>query len=709
MSHSKLIQKTLDTLKFSLHKVTASHEEKIRLKHFLIFFICGLPIIFCCGIFNLFQNKLILATLLFLDSIVLLISWYKLFESRNPINLYRLNAGLYALLLCYNFTSGGLIDGRSLWLYTFPLIVFFLLGVVEGLVWAIVVPLLFLLLFFSPLPYVNNQLHSPEYLLRFFIVYSMLTGITYWFEHFRSSYREKLFIEHNRFQEILLHSRDILYRRDIKSGIYQYISESFSQHLGYNNGESQDITFKDITSLVHPDDLELFNSNCHTLTENSPDNRQILLEFRMRHKSGEYLWFRDQLTLLCNDNNEPEAVIGSNREVTEIRLVEQALKDAKEQLLTILDAIDAHIYVADMETYRILFINNKMQKDFADDLTGKICWKEFRKVNGPCKDCSNKLLLDAKNQSTGVHTWEGYNAITNRWYVNHDRAIQWIDGRWVRIQIAIDITRKKYLEDERKLNEEIINRSKKLEAVGTLAGGIAHDFNNLLQVITGNIALIESNSHPEELKGSCVEEIKNASTKAKELVTRMLTISSTEPKYRLSLPIVPFLEQISDEAIADKSISRKMNIQDGLWQVLIDYSQITTALKNIFENACDSINDNGTVTISARKYQHQSNLESGSLELSHANNGLKPGKYVKVSIKDSGKGIPTEDQKKVFEPYFTTKTRGTSKGLGLGLAITHAIITQHSGFIKLESVEDEGTEVILFLPASDQNTESKTS
>ncbi len=437
--------------------------------------------------------------------------------------------------------------------------------------------------------------------------------------------------------------------------------------------------------------------------EDPPENRQISMEYQMRHKSGEYLWFRDQITLLCNDNNEPEAVIGSNREVTETRLVEQALRDAKTQLLTILDAIDAHIYVADMETFRILFINSKMKKDFANDLKGEICWKEFRHANGPCKDCSNKLLLDGKNKSTGVHTWEGYNSITNRWYLNHDRAIQWIDGSWVRIQIALDITRKKYLEAERKQNEEIINRSRQLEAIGTLAGGIAHDFNNLLQVITGNIALLENNDHPEEDKESCIQEIKNASEKAKEVVARMLKISSAEPKYRLALPIAPFLEQVSDEAIAGTSISRRMDIQTDLWQVLIDYNQITTALKNIFENACDSIIDEGTITITAENYQHQSALESDRSGLSFENDVLQPGKYVKVTITDNGKGIETEDQKKVFEPYFTTKARGTNKGLGLSLAITHAIITQHSGSIKLKSVKNEGTDVIFFLPASEEN------
>lgn len=708
ISFPKLIQKTQDALKLSVYKLTASHEEKIRFKHFLIFFLFGLPIIFSFGIFNFFQSKSILATILFIDSFVLLISWYRLFESPSPTNIYRLNAGLYALLLCYNFTSGGLIDGRSLWLYTFPLIAFFLFGVKEGLLWAIIVPLISVMLFFSPLPYINNQLHSPEYLLRFFIVYSMLTGITYWFEHFRSSYRVKLFTEHNRFQEILTHSRDILYRRDLKSGTYQYVSEAFGQHLGYGKNEIQNITFKAINSLVHPDDQELLRCNILKLCKNSPDEKQVLLEYRMRHKSGEYLWFRDQITLLCNDNNEPEAVIGSNREVTETRLVEQALRDAKTQLLTILDALDAHIYVADMETFRILFINNKMQKDFANDLTGKICWKEFRKVNIPCKDCSNEQLLDANNKSTGVHTWEGYNTITNRWYLNHDRAIQWIDGRWVRIQIALDITRKKYLEDERKQNEVIINRSRQLEAIGTLAGGIAHDFNNLLQVITGNIALIESIGQPEKLKESCIQEIKKASVKAKEVVARMLKISSTEPKYRLALPIVPFLEQVSAEAIKGKHISRKLDIQPSLWLVLIDYNQITIALKNIFKNACDSIIAEGTITITAENYQHQSALESYSSGLSSENDILQPGKYVKVCIRDNGKGVTINDQKKVFEPYFTTQARGANKGLGLGLAITHAIIIQHSGSIKLESTENKGTDVIFFLPANEEHIGSKT-
>lgn len=708
ISHPKIIQKTRDALTLSAHKLTTTHEEKIRLKHFIIFFLCGLPILICFGIFNFIQGQTGLATLLFVNSFVFFFSWYKLFESPNPTNIYRLCAGMYALLLCYNFISGGLVDGRSLWLYTFPLIAFFLLGVREGLVWAVVVPLLSILFFFSPLTQVGNQLFSLDYLLRFFIVYTMLTGITCWFEHFRSSYHKKLIIEHNRFQDILMYSRDILYRRDLRSGKYQYVSEAFAQHLGYNTEDFQEISFEDIAALVHPEDQKFYKSNSEKLITNPPKNRQISMEYRMRHKSGEYLWFRDQITILYNDRNEPETVIGANREVTEVLMVERALRDAKTQLLTILDAIDAHIHVADMETYRILFINNKMQNDFADDLTGKICWKEFRKASGPCEDCSNRLLLDKNNKSTGVHTWEGYNTITNRWYLNHDRAIQWIDGRWVRIQIAMDITREKYLEEERKQNEEIINRSSQLNAIGTLAGGIAHDFNNLLQIIDGNIALIEKNDQQQERNNVYIQEIKKASEKAQDVVSRMLKISSAAPKYRLPLPIAPFLTQLSDEAVAGKSISNKMNIQAGLWQVLMDYNQITTALKNIFENACDSITGDGTITITAENYQHQSPQQSYRSGLLSENDPLQPGKYVKISIKDTGKGITAKDRKKVFEPYFTTKPRGAAKGLGLGLAITHAIITQHSGTIKIESEENKGTEVIFFLPASDENIEYRT-
>ena len=126
---------------------------------------------------------------------------------------------------------------------------------------------------------------------------------------------------------------------------------------------------------------------------------------------------------------------------------EKALKEAQETLLTVLDGIDATVYVADMETHRILFMNKFMVDIFGADLEGEICWKALRGGKTPCAHCTNDKLLDTEGNPKGVCVWEDENPITGRWYINYNRAIKWIDGRLVRLQVATDITELKKVEN----------------------------------------------------------------------------------------------------------------------------------------------------------------------------------------------------------------------------------------------------------------------
>jgi signal transduction histidine kinase len=196
-------------------------------------------------------------------------------------------------------------------------------------------------------------------------------------------------------------------------------------------------------------------------------------------------------------------IIEHLRDISREKNAEMKLKEAHESLITILNSIDAHIYVADIDSYEILFMNKKMIDDFNADFTGQKCYESFRNEDGPCSVCTNHLLLDENNQPNGVQSWQDKNPTTGRWYMNFDRAINWVDGRIAKIQIAMDITEAKENEEQRKRMERQLQQAQKLEAIGTLAGGIAHDFNNLLMGIQGRASIMMLDLDPDHPCRTC--------------------------------------------------------------------------------------------------------------------------------------------------------------------------------------------------------------
>jgi PAS domain S-box-containing protein len=153
------------------------------------------------------------------------------------------------------------------------------------------------------------------------------------------------------------------------------------------------------------------------------------------------------------------------------------LEESHERFLTVLDSLDAAVYVADMDTYQILFANKYLQKLFGDPV-GKTCWQVLQaSESGPCEFCNNEKLLTAEGEPTGVHAWEHFNPVSRLWFEIRDRAVRWEDGRTVRLEIAIDITERKKVENRLKESEakfRIISEQSLLGIVMRQNGSIIH-------------------------------------------------------------------------------------------------------------------------------------------------------------------------------------------------------------------------------------------
>ena len=364
---------------------------------------------------------------------------------------------------------------------------------------------------------------------------------------------------------------------------------------------------------------------------------------------------------------------------------EETLRASHERFLTVLDSIDATIYVAEIETYEILFMNKNMKKNFGRDMTGEICWKVFRGESKPCRQCPNNQLIDKNGKPAGVYVWQDRNPITGKWYINYDRAIEWTDGRLVRIQIATDITDFKSMEEE-------LRQAHKMESIGTLAGGIAHDFNNILGIILGNAELALDDVPEWNPTRYNLEEIRLASLRAKDVVRQLLSFARKTKLEKKPTNITPIIKESLKllRSSIPTSIEIRRNIEEDVDTIIADPTQINQVLINLCTNAEHAMPDGGIIEVTLENVK----FDEGTVA---KHPGLNPGRYVSLMVSDTGHGIPKEEIDRIFDPYFTTKEVG--KGTGMGLAVVHGIVKEHNGVITVESEFEKGTTLSIFFPS----------
>ncbi len=252
-------------------------------------------------------------------------------------------------------------------------------------------------------------------------------------------------------------------------------------------------------------------------------------------------------------------------------------------------------------------------------------------------------------------------------------------GRSVFHTIWRDIT-------EQKKKEEELLKIEKLESIGVLAGGLAHDFNNFLTGIMGNIGMIKRQQGLDTATLSRLNEAKAAAVKAKNLTQQLLTFSTGGAPVKKTASISELIRETCSFALRGSNVKCEYDIPDGLWAVDIDEGQMSQVVHNLILNADQAMPKGGTVRI-----QCQNSVLSDGNDMN-----LTEGDYVKISIRDEGTGIAEEDLQKIFDPYFTTK----KKGSGLGLASAFSIIKRHDGHILVDSRHGRGTVFTIYLKAS---------
>ena len=266
-------------------------------------------------------------------------------------------------------------------------------------------------------------------------------------------------------------------------------------------------------------------------------------------------------------------------------------------------------------------------------------------------------------------------------------------GRPARLVMVQDVTAQRRAEAERAVLQRALLQAQKMESVGRLAGGVAHDFNNLLTVMAGYAnLLLEEVSIDADVRAK-IEEIAFAAARARELTSKLLIFSRKHPYEPRLIAIDHLVEEESQQLprVIGEHITVRTHLSAPATFVRIDPAQLTQVVINLVVNARDAMPNGGALTITTDTVT----LDARRVA---AYPGARGGDYVRLSVADTGCGMSTEVQQHLFEPFFTTKQSG--QGTGLGLATVYGLVQQAAGFIEVETAQDAGTTMTVFLPAS---------
>ena len=249
---------------------------------------------------------------------------------------------------------------------------------------------------------------------------------------------------------------------------------------------------------------------------------------------------------------------------------------------------------------------------------------------------------------------------------------------------------------ERRRLESQIRRTHKMEAIGTLAGGIAHDFNNILWIVLGNAELATNKIPKENPAQSNLEAVRKASLRAKDVVQQLLSFSRQTDQVRTPIKIGPLIRESLRllRSSVPANIDIRQHLPDDLRMILADPTQIRQMIINLCTNAAHAMEEDGGV-IEIRLANAE--FDENAVIQYH---GLKPGRYVKLTVSDTGTGIRQEAKERIFDPYFTTKEVG--KGSGMGLSVVHGIVRDHGGTVSVHSEIGKGSVFSICFPIIEQ-------
>ncbi len=351
----------------------------------------------------------------------------------------------------------------------------------------------------------------------------------------------------------------------------------------------------------------------------------------------------------------------------------EALELERTQLKQLFDAVDEIIYVADPDSFDLLYANDYFRRLLHPDPIGKKCYQVLQQRDSPCPFCTNeKIFGEYLGQS---YVWEFQNEVTKRWYRCADKAIRWPDGRMVRFEIALDIT-----EQRASLQQHI--ELEKLGAIGRLTAGFAHELNNPLMGIINAIQFCVVKTAAEDERHQVLTNAEHHTRRCIDIVQRLLTFShgGNERKEPLqwvdALALVEEIGQLLAYRFRQNAVELVIDAGDDLGSVQLRPNSFEQVAMNLVTNALDAVAETPR-----RRIRIGLSVQSEEFLF---------------TVQDSGVGISEANKARIFEPFFTTKPVGS--GTGLGLSTTWALVTEQGGRLQVDSTPGIGTCMTAIFP-----------
>jgi two-component system, cell cycle sensor histidine kinase and response regulator CckA len=489
-------------------------------------------------------------------------------------------------------------------------------------------------------------------------------------------HRAALRLAEERYRTLAENSTEVIARCSL-AGRCLYVSPSARRILGY---QAEALLNKPFNIFVHPEDRACVEALLQRLLAEA----NVSETYRYRHHDGHYLWLETDARLVRHPHTqEPQEIITITRDITQRKRDEKQLH----QQATLLDSARDAIIVTDLED-RIELWSKGAERIYgwtAEEAKGKSIGELFYPEGSPKFD-------QARGKALEHGEWSG----ETKQRTKEGREIT-VEGRWTLVRdelgeaksflvINTDIT-------DRKRIEAHLLRAQRMDSIGALASGIAHDLNNVLAPILMALKPLQA-KFTDDNSQRWLSLIQKSAERGKDLISQVLTFAKGTTGEQAPLQLTHLIKDIARilKETLPRNIELTTTLQDDPPYVIGDTTQLHQMLMNLCLNARDAMPQGGKL-----------HIELESLLLTEKDvppqTGVTPGRFIRVSVTDSGNGIPAEILDRIFDPFFTTKEHG--KGTGLGLSIAMGIVRSHGGFIDVASEVNKGTQFKIYLPASD--------